>query len=253
MNWRTLVLTAALLAGSVFPLAQPADAIRAGELQGLRILSHHWTTRIASRERATTVNDPDAVRFLVLKLASNVQDKAVVFAPDFVLVYRHADGNEDRATCDAMGGAETEEPGEFGDFFIGSVPRLERPAGPLSFGVAFIVEADVESVEVHRIGGSPLSYRIGPDRPFSVYLSTNQPPELLARARRIAEAGGLQVTNSSSNLDAERTGTAVFYSSAAEAQARDLAARLESELGVSPDLQPLDLIAEVDIVVWLGR
>jgi len=252
MNWRTSLLIAVLLAGSVFPLAPPASAIRGGELPELKILSHHWTSRISSEDLTTTVDHPDAARFLILKLAANLKSKDVIFGNDFVLVYRHADGQEDRANCRIMANADTAEPGEFGPFLIGDSPRVDDEPGPVFFGLAFVVQADVESVEVHPIGGSPLAYGIGSDRPFSVYISTNQSPELLPRARRLAESAGLQVVNVSSSLAPEKTGAVVFYSPASEDVARDLAARLQSELGISPDVQPMELISELDLVVWLG-
>ena len=252
MNWRTSLLIAVLLAGSVFPLAPPASAIRGGELPELKLVSHHWTSRIASEDQTTTVDHPDAARFLILKLAANLKSKDVIFGDDFVLVYRHSDGQEGRAACHAMGNSDTAEPGDFDAFFLGASPRLPAEPGPAFFGLAFVVEADVESIELHPIGGSPLAYRIGSDRPFSAYISTNQAPELLLRARQVAESAGLQVVNVSTSLAPEKTGAVVFYSPASEDAARDLAARLQSELGISPDVQPMELISELDLVVWLG-
>jgi len=252
MNWRTSLLILVLLAGSVFPLAPPASAIRGGELPELKVLSHHWTSRIASEDQTTTVDHPDAARFLILKLAANLESKDVIFGDDFVLVYRHSDGQEDRANCRAMANADTAEPGEFAAFYLGASPRHAAEPGPAFFGLAFVVEADAESVELHRIGGPPLAYRIGATRPFSAYISTNQSPELLPRARQVAESAGLQVVNVSTSLAPEKTGAVVFYSPASEDVARDLAARLQSELGISPDVQPMELISELDIIVWLG-
>lgn len=252
MNWRTSLLLVVLLAGSVFPLAPPASAIRGGELPELKVVNHHWTSRIASEDQTTTVDHPDAARFLILKLAATLKSEDLIFGDDFVLVYRHPDGTEDRASCQAMGHADTAEPGEFGSFFLGNSPRRAADPGPVYFGLGFVVEADVESVELHRIGGPPLAYRVGSTRPFSAYISTNQSPELLPRARQVAESAGLQVVNVSSSLAPEKTGAVVFFSPASEDVARDLAARLQSELGISADVQPIELIAEVDIILWLG-
>jgi hypothetical protein len=252
MNSRTLLLGAVLLSGAIFPLAPPATAIRGGELTGLKVIGYHWTSRIASENTATTVDHPDAARFLILKLAANLKSEDVIFGDDFVLVYRHPDGSEDRAACRAMGHADTAEPGEFGAFYLGPSPRLAADPGPVYFGLSFVIEHDVESVEVHPIGGSPIAHRIGSGRPYSVYLSTNQPEEVLPRVRRVAEAAGLQVTGATTALDPEHKGAVVFYAPAAEDAARDLAARLQAELGTAVDVQPLELIADIDLVLWLG-
>jgi hypothetical protein len=251
MNPRALLLATILLSGSI-SLAPPASAIRGGELPELKVLSHHWTSRLASDDTTSTVDHPDSARFLVLKLSANLSASDVVFGDDFVLVYRHPDGSEDRAATHAMASAATAEPGEFESFFLGKSPRRRADSGPVYFGLAYVVESDVETIEVHPIAGRALPYRIGADRPYSLYISTNQSADVLPGARRAAEAAVLQVVGASTSLDAEKTGATLHYAPAAEDAARELAARLHADLGLSVDLQPMELIADSDLVLWLG-
>lgn len=254
MNLKTRGLaTGAILAGMLLA-AHPAAAVTAGQLQGLKIISHHFSTTIASGVRTMSTNDPAKARFLVLKVAATVPgNNAVVFAPDFVLVYSHTDGSEDRATCDAIGEASTASPGEFSAFHIGTVPRLTMPGGQVYFGLAFLVEPDVVSVELHPLGGSPVSYQVGTDRKYSVYITTNTNPKLLSDAKEAIQQGGYQVTAATEQLNQEQTGVTIHYAEKAESVAQEISQRLATRLKVTPSLKKMELISEVDIVVWLGK
>lgn len=254
MSRRIQLLVLGVIAAGFLLSARPAAAVTAGELQGLKIISHHWTTTIASGVRTVSTTDPAKARFLVLKVAGTVPgEKAVVFAPDWVLVYSHRDGSEDRATCDAIGEANTGNPGEFTSFHIGTVPRLTFPHGATYFGLAFLVEPDVESVQLFPLGGTPLTYRIGSERQYSVYIATNKSAKLLADAKEAIQQGGYQVTAATEQLSQEQAGTTIHYVEKAETPAREISQRLMTRLGLTPTLKKMELISEVDIVVWLGK
>lgn len=254
MHLRTKVLVVGAIVAGFLLSAHPAAAVTAGELQNLKIIGHHFTTTIASGIRTVSTTDPSKARFLVLKVAAVVPGKsAVAFAPDFVLVYSHADGSEDRATCDAIGEASTGTPGEFSAFHIGTVPRLTLPGGQVYFGLAFLVEPDVVSVELHPLGGPPMSYSVGPDRKYSVYLTTNTNPKLLSDVQKVIQEGGYQVTAATGQLNQEQTGVIIHYADKAESEAQEISQRLTTQLKLTPTLKKMELISEVDIVIWLGK
>lgn len=234
--------------------SNPAPAITAGNLQDLKVVGYHFTTRIASPTRMRFANDPAKGRYIVLKLAATVQkDDAVIFAPDFVLAYSHQDGREDRADCSAIGTAETSAPGEYDQFGVGSVPSITMNHGKGYWGLGFFIEPDVETIEIHRIGAEPLIYRIGTDRSYSVFITTNIDAKVLSEAKDVIERGGYYITRASENLVKDQRGITIHYAEQAESQAREISQRLMAKFGVVPTLKKMELVSEVDIVVWLGK
>lgn len=247
-------IVAGCLALGMLLATSPAAAIVARDLQELRILSHHFTTTIATEERTLSTKDPAKGRYLVLKLSGTVpKDEAVVFAPDFVLVYSHRDGQEDRADCAAIGTAKTAAPGEFTHVAAGNVPRVTLRQGKAYFGLAFWIEPDVSSLTLYRIGAGPLPYRIGADRSYSVSIFTNSHARLLAEAKKVLQDGDYHVVQASESLAQDKTGATIHYAERAENPAREISQRLIRTLGVTPTLKKMALLSRVDIVVWLGK
>ena len=108
-------------------------------------------------------------------------------------------------------------------------------------------------VELHRIGGQPVTYSVGTDRPYSVMISTNAHPELLSQVKELVEQAGLQVTYLSTKLNKKKTGTTIHYTKYSESAARELSQRLMTKLRIVPTLKKIKLAAKVDMVVWLGK
>ncbi|MCK6622041.1 MAG: hypothetical protein HUU32_09405 [Calditrichaceae bacterium] len=123
----------------------------------------------------------------------------------------------------------------------------------LYFGVAFIIENDVEAIEICRIGTSEtLRYNIGSDRFYSVYLTTNSSTAILASAEQVIKDGGYFVVTSQ-RLDQTEKKVTIYYQDNVESQAREISQRLIAKLGVIPKLKKMELITEFDIVVWIGK
>lgn len=232
-----------------------ATAITAGELQNLRVIGHYFTTEISTGRRTIYTKDPSKGRYIVLKLSATIQkDDAVVFAPDFVLRYSHRNGREDCADCDAIAKAKTEASGEFGRFYAASVPRITINSGEVYFGLAFWIESDVETIELYRIGVTePLTYYIGSDRLYSVSIYTNGDSNPLSETKKVIQQGGFQVVDASDTLVKEETGVTIHYAEKAESQAREISQRLMTAFGIIPTVKKMELISEVDIIVWLGK
>ncbi len=246
-------LVGALLVGIVLS-PKPATAIEPVELKDLKVVGHFRTTRVAGTRRSSSIKDQSKFRVLILKLAATVrEDDAVVFTPDFVLAYYHRNRREARATCRGIAKAKTPSPGETGTFSVGRVLRLKMGPGQVYFALAFSVAPDVEMVELHRIGGQPVTYSVGTDRPYSVMISTNAHPELLSQVKELAEQAGLQATYLSTKLNKKKTGTTIHYTKHSESAARELSQRLMTKLRIVPTLKKIKLAAKVDMVVWLGK
>ncbi|MFQ5901562.1 MAG: LytR C-terminal domain-containing protein [Thermodesulfobacteriota bacterium] len=190
-----------------------------------------------------------------LKLSGTLQkDGGKVFTNDFMLRYFHTDGKEDRTECRAIARAETSEIGEFDSFVYGNGAWVRLDSGKVYFGLAFLIEKDVDTIDIHRMGVDvPLTYRIGTDRLYSVAIYTNKDSNILSEAAEIIKAGGYQVVTTSETLAKEETGTTILYREQAESQAREISQRLMTKLGIVPTVKKMDVISDVDIVVWLGK
>jgi hypothetical protein len=235
--------------------SSPALAVVAGELQDFEVIGHHFTTSISTAFRNLGIKDPSKGRYIVLKLAGRpAGGTSSLFANDFVLVYSHKDGSEDRASADAIGEADTPEPGEFKMFYAGDVSRIQVKGGSrFYFGLVFYIEPDVESIDIHRLGSRPLRYRVGSDRKYSVFVTTNTGPRVLSGAKELLDQGGYHVTQLSEGLARGTSGTTIHYAKRAESQAREISQRLMAKLNVVPTLKEMELISEQDIVVWFGK
>jgi hypothetical protein len=262
-------MNSALLAAAIawLPFAAPAAAapvdhrgeLRAelrADLRDVRVVGSHFTTAILGMPRDIAVRNPATARFLVLRLAGRVAGgRATLFAPDFMLAYAHGDGAVDRANCVGIG--DIAEDGTVGQFRNGPVSRLALPGPEVQFALAFLIEADVERVELYLLGDpTPVRHALGAARPYSVFLTTNREPGARAPAEAALRAGGYAVSLSA-GLTGEASGVVVIHHPALEGVARDIAARLAARLGTEVRRQTYAgqgiSLSEYDVLVWIGR
>lgn len=254
MKLRAKLMMLGFIALGFLLSTKAAIAITVSELQDLRIIGHHFTTAISTGTRTMSIKDPSKGRYIVLKLAGTLQKgEGKVFTNDFMLTYFHSDGKEDRNECGAIAKAETGEIGEFSKCVTGNGAWISLNSGKVYFGLVFYIEPDVDTIDIHRIGiVEPLTCRIGSDRLYSVFVTTNSDPKILARAEEVIRKGGYYVMTSQ-ELVKEQMGITIHYGEQAESQAREISQRLMTKTGIVPTLKKMALISEFDIVVWLGK
>jgi len=228
------------------------------EIQNLKIEGHFFTTAISSSERTISTTDASKSRYLVLVLSATLEKgEGKLYAPDFALRYFHDDGNEDRSRCGAMMISETTAPEkvfDMGEFAVGEFSWIKLHSGQNRFALAFIIEPDTGVVDLYRLGiAEPLTYNIGKDRLYSVYIATNIAAKPLLRAKEIMQKNGYQVVYATETLDQEQTGLTIHYREQSENQAREISKRLGKKFGKDPTLQKMELISAEDIVIWLGK
>ena len=238
--WR-MCRSAALPATVVVATAlsgQSAMALSAGELKDVQVVGHHFATRVSDTRRVTRVKNPLEARYLVVKLAINMPGgSSPVFLTDFVLQCR----------------ANTGTLGEKSRCMMGTSNALVFDESQKYMSLAFLVPNDVREVDIARTGAAPISYTVGADRPYSVYLTTNRGPGAITPIQAAIQAGGYQVTNVSEKLSKKTTGIVIHHSTKAESQAREISQRIMTEMGVLPTVKPLKLMSDHDVVVWVGQ
>lgn len=232
----------------------PMQAATASELDGLTVVGHYFSTKVNNGRRYLGVKDPKKMRMVILKLRASVAEKSsVIFATDFVVAYRHRNGLEDRANCAAIAKAP-QEGLKTDNFLIGPTARLSIAQGSQYFAVLFAIEPDVEAVDLYRLGDAvPLHYKLGSERPYSVYISTRADPSVESKICVGVKKGGYQITGVSHKLSTTQSGFSVHYKEMAETEARDIAARLTLQLGEAPKLVKEDVVTPYDIVIWFGK
>jgi len=253
MKLLRLVSTATLLISILFT-GQNASAISAGELKNFKVIGHHFTTSFTNGKRYSRVKKPSEARMIVIKLAVKApSDDSKIFINDFVLQYFHQDGKEDRAKCSAICRAKTEKLGENKGCGMGNGAwiRLDKKSKYLS--LMFFLENDVKSVDISRTDAPPLTYRVGSDRTYSVFISTNQKENVLSEIEKVIRAGGYQITRTSTSLPKEEKGIIIHYAEGAETQAREISQRIMIKTNVAPEVKKMELISSNDIVVWIGK
>lgn len=256
MKLRTKLTTLGVITLWCLLLAKPATAITVKELQELKVIGHYFTTALSNTKRIIFSKDASKGRYLILKLSGTLQkNKGYIFTNDLMLSYFHSDGSEDRTQCSAIAMSETAEIGELKQFAIGSnAARITVNSGKVYFCLAFLVETDVKTIEIHRMGiDKSLTYRLGTDRLYSVVIYTNKNAKILSEAKKVIKAGGYNVVQSSETLTKKERGTTIHYREQAESQAREISQRLMTKLKVIPTLKKMELACDSDIVVWLGK
>jgi len=282
MKRRQSLLIGLLTVGVPF-LANPALASPGVKLKDLRVVSHHWTSCIGERDfarnqtRTLSVADPTRSRFLVLKLqatragdGTGENQHALVQGinnNDFILVYRRSNGSETSKTVSAILTSGKKEPGDFSSIALGSYaasstsPGVDPGAVSFAsvtinwqeyFGLAFEVEAEVQTVELRTEGGPSVRYPIGKARPYSVTLRTNRDTEAITRVRQVLKARGFEVINAERTLVEEHRGIEILYAKKAQTEAEQIALYLKEEFGITASLRGFPGSWE-DIVIKLGK
>ncbi|MBM4039938.1 MAG: hypothetical protein FJ290_15655 [Planctomycetes bacterium] len=215
MNWllKVGVVASALALAGLCELAPQADGGIAGDLTGMRIVAHQFAAHLTGPNKHSSINDPSKARFLILKVTAKAPLGGTrVWAQDFVLVYHHTDGSEDRSRCHGIAEVDYKSvpEGDIRFFRNGDVGSVTCEGQDARFALAFYVEPDVRTVQLHPIGGQPLVYDIGHSRPYSVAIVTNCAPERLPKAKAAAQQAGLQVVQVSSGLRHDETGVTIM-------------------------------------------
>jgi hypothetical protein len=189
-----------------------------------------------------------------LKLSATLNaDDGKLFTNDFVLRYFRSDGKEARIECKAIARADSPGLGESCQFYPGGGSWIRVYGGTVYFCLVFYMQNDVNTIDIHRIGISePISYRIGSDRSYSVYIASNSNPKTLAAAEELVRNGGYYVSTTN-GLDEEETGVTIYYQDKVENQAREISQRLMTKLGIIPTIRKMELITDFDVVVWFGK
>lgn len=233
---------------------QSAVALSAGDLQGLQVVGHHFSTRVSDGRRVSRVKNPLENRYLIVKLAlAPPSSRSPVFLTDFVLQYVRSDGKHARSPCRELCRANTATLGEKSRCMMGTANALIFDKTQKYMTLAFLLANNVREVNIARTGAAPISYTVGVDRPYSVYLTTNQGRDAIAPAQAAIRAGGYQVTNVSDKLSSKSKGIVIHHSTKAEPQAREISQRIMTEMGVVPTVKTVKLISDHDIVVWIGQ
>ncbi len=252
---KNALIVAGLMMAALLGSSHAAPKTTVAELRDLKVIGHHFTTTISTNQRTIYVKEPGKARYVVLKISAYLQGgSGKLFTDDFVLRYVHSDGKEDRSRCSAITWAETEKLGEFDKFYAGEGSWVRFDPGRVYLGLAFYIEHDVEFVEICRIGvAESLTYRLGAyDRPYSVFVSTNRGAEMLKKIEDTIRNGGYAV-QSTQVLNPDESGTTIHHRDDTETQAREISQRLMTQLGIVPTLKKMNLISEVDLVVWVGK
>jgi hypothetical protein len=244
----------ALALGGLLLACSPAFALSAGELTNVKPLGHHFTTALSNGTRLSSTKNPTAARILVLKLSLTVpEDGARIFVDDFSLQYRHNDGKEDRARAFAVCKAKTADLGEDAGCGMGEGAAAVLGRSDRYLILAFFVEHDVGTVALARPGAAPVSYELGAQRRYSVFMSTNRGADTLAKPAQLVQAGGYQVTRTSTGLNADHSGVTIHYAKQAETAAREISQRFMTGLGVAPTVKESELASDHDVVIWFGK
>jgi hypothetical protein len=250
---RPVLLSAVLAVVSVL-VGHDARALSSGDLGDVRIVGHHFTTRVSDGRRATRVKNPVDSRYVVVKLAIDVPaDRSPIFLNDFVLQYVRSGGKEGRSACRVLCRAKTDRLGENGSCMMGESNALVFDRSQKYMTLTFFVKSDVSDVRIARTGAAPIEYSIGSDRPYSVYLTTNQGLDAIAPVEAAIRAGGYQLTNVGTALSKKTSGIVIHYSEKAETQGREISQRLMTSMSVAPTVKALKLMSDHDVVVWVGN
>jgi len=201
-------------------LATQGVAGTAGDITGLKVIGHRFSTHVASSKENIFVTTPSKARYLILKFEGTVSaENGRYFCADFVLKIVDNSGRETRSRCKAILTAKTSDPNEYFRAAVGSDTNFVFSKGTKNFGLAFVVGTNVRTVEILRPGVPGILYDIGADRQYSVHLTTNTDPDRLEIAARTLRLGGYQV-KTSNKLGADNTGITINYAAGAEGAAR---------------------------------
>ncbi len=260
MTRRTKYLLGVIATGfllSIHPVTAAQSPTVKG-LQNVKIEGHFFTTSISGTQERIYTKEPSKFRYLVLVLSATLEKgEGRIFAHDFTLRYFHKDEREDRGGCRGMAMSKETAPErifDLGIYALGEYSQIKLHSGQNRFALSFFIGSDVEIIDLYLLGmAEPLTYRIGTDRLYSVFITTNTDTKTLLQAKEIIQKGNYKIIDASENLTKEETGITIHYCEQAENQAREISQRLMIELGKATVLKKMELITDVDVVVWLGK
>ena len=237
------------------------SAMPASELRNLTVTEHIFTTQVLTVNGFLRTDDPDTLRFLVIRVDATRADagETSIFAHDFAFSYQVPGENgpeEQRAGIEAI--AVGGQPWDFGFFLSGIEPRVSVEGTSVSIGLVGFIESNVTSVTLGRVGtAETVTIDLSQDQPrrFSVYLSTSQGEELGNKGVAALRNQGLDA-HLSLALDPEIEGCEVQYGQHAETAAREAAAALKGIVGREFTVTQLDddtMMCEYDILVRIGK
>jgi len=230
-------------------------AMPAADLQDFRILGYHFTTRVASDEKVFFTNTPEKARIVVFKVSADVAaNDGKLFLDDFVLRYVDSNKEERRSSAVRICTAQTSQVGEESDCLAARSGWINVGTGKVIFTVAFYLQNDVQDLDILTVGTSgAVHYNVGGQRPYTVYITTKQESDTVAKIAAVIKKGGYRVLRST-GLRSDVDGVSIYYSKYAEVQAREVSQRIMSEIGVAPEMNDTNLInSDSDIVVWVGK
>ncbi len=240
----------------VLSVPESTRAMMAADLQNLRIIGHHFTTSVSSDKRVNYSKHPADTRIVVFKFSASISSNdGILFTNDFVLRYTHENGKEDRSAAIRICTAKTSVIGEESNCLISKTGWVNVGSGDVMFTVAFFLENDVKNIEIHMLGRSDItSYTLSGERPYSVFISTNQGSEYISGIIDVIKIGGYRVLNSSLKLDPEEEGITIYYIKSVETQAREISQRIMTKIQAAPALKENKFPnSDSDVVIWVGK
>ena len=237
-------------------ISKPTWAMMASDLLSLKIIGYHFTTRVSSDKSLYLSKDPLNTRIVVLKFSAKTpSNDGILFTTDFLLRYFHDNGKEDRSPAIRICSAETSVIGEENNCLVSRDGWINIGTGDVIFTVSFFLENGIKNVEIYRVGGAEvMRYGLSNERPYSVFISTNQGTESIIEIIKVIESGGYRVLRSSNSLDSKTKGISIFYAKSAEVQAREISQRIMTKTKIAPDVKENDFRnADSDIVIWIGK
>lgn len=251
-----LKISKVLLITVIVFISKPTWAMMASDLLNLKIIGYHFTTRITSDEKISSVKDPSKARYLVLKFSANISSSdGALFLNDFLLRYFHDNEKEDRSRAKKICSAETSMIGEEDNCLLSEGGWIKIGTGDVFFTVSFLLENEIKNIEIHRVGGAEvIHYSLSSERPYSVFVATNQGIESIADIIEVIESGGYRVLSPSNKLDDKEKGISIFYAKSAEVQAREISQRIMTKTKIAPVVNERDFSnSDSDIIIWIGK
>ncbi|MCK5616363.1 hypothetical protein KAR91_81630 [Candidatus Pacearchaeota archaeon] len=240
----------------VVVISKPTWAMMASDLQNLRIIGYHFTTSVSSDKSSYYSKNPLNSRIVVFKFSAKTSSNdGVMFLNDFLLRYFHDNGKEDRTSAIRICSAETSLIGEENNCLVSKSGWIKIGTGDVLFTVAFFLENEIKNVEIHRFGNAEaMHYSIGSERPYSIFISTNQGTESIAEIIKVIKTGGYRVLRSSNNLDPKAEGITIYYAKSVEVQAREISQRIMTKTSIAPTIKESSFSnADSDVVIWIGK
>jgi hypothetical protein len=244
MTWVLAAMTAVVMPSSLGAGQQPSAAL----LRDVQVTAHHFATAVSGTKYMLSINDTQASRYLVLQVsAMGAVNPTKLFCTDFTIAYTPIGGSETRSRCEGIAASAN-------DMVIGAGWVTLDSSTKASLRLVFAIETNVDTVNLYRIGvAEPIPYRIGTDRPVSVHVFSSKGSDQLSKAVSLIRSGGYTIVSAADTLVPEITDVTIHYREKAEVQAREISQRLMVGLKVVPAVKRLELVTDVDVIVWLGK